>query len=463
MSDRIFPGKGIMFGEIQPSVPRSHIYTDGKDIMNHIAAHELTRGGALPSRHTGADRYAQALLTAGEAGGRITLAQAQQVRLELERMLTQLAVTYTFGASGSMPAETAKQLLASAAYATGLALKQAPSPDAALDKLLSVPPDELRREGTGIIDSMMRRSNERLSALRAAPVTNNRAYTDTLEHGLPLFFATYDKTYAAHECPGSIDYPLCADVSRLTGIEYISAYIDTLSTEAAFLCRWPREHIDALLRGYSPGWRDLLVNAYEHALRNALGRVLCGHDIMRLDLSEDDRTRLSERLSPLSPMRLRMTLGVPLERLELDAEGLLYARRALPCIAASVKAALDAGHPETIFITPAEASAAPAARFIDGPKMDDEQFREFTEAVRECRRTSDRLALIHRHVHSLQDFTDLLGADVLSGGDFAVLFSGLDEVTLSQLAAMLPEDSFHSTSAEREWHMALAAHLSALS
>ena len=40
MSDRIFPGKGIMFGEIQPSVPRSHIYTDGKDITNHIAAHE---------------------------------------------------------------------------------------------------------------------------------------------------------------------------------------------------------------------------------------------------------------------------------------------------------------------------------------------------------------------------------------------------------------------------------------
>ena len=426
-------------------------------------ANELTRGGALPSRHTGADHYVQALLSAGEAAGRINSAQAQQVHLELERMLTRLAVTYTFGASGSMPAETAKQLLASAAYAIGVALKMAPSPDAALDKLLSVPPDELRREGIGIIDSMVRQSNERLSALQAAPVTHNRAYIDTLEHGLPLFFSSYDKTYAAHECPGSIDYPLCVDVNRLTGIEYISTYIDTLSVEAAFLRRWPREHIDALLRGYSPGWRDLLVNAYEHALTNALGRVLCGHDIMRLDLSEDDRTRLSERLSPLSPVRLRMMLGVALERLELDAEGILYARRALPGIAASVNAALDTSHPETIFITPAEVSAVPVGRFIDGPKMDDEQFRELTETVRECRRPADRLALIRRHVHSLQDLTDLLGADVLSGGDFAALFSGLDEVTLSQLAAMLPEDSFHSTSAEREWHMALTAHLSARS
>ena len=110
-------------------------------------ANELTRGGALPSRHTGADRYVQALLSAGEAAGRINSAQAQQVHLELERMLTRLAVTYTFGASGSMPAETAKHLLPSAAYAIGVALKMAPSPDAALDKLLSVPPDELRREG----------------------------------------------------------------------------------------------------------------------------------------------------------------------------------------------------------------------------------------------------------------------------------------------------------------------------
>ena len=422
-------------------------------------ANNLTRGGALPSLHTGADRYVQALLAAGEAVGRITPAQAQQVRLDLERMLTRMAVTYTFGASGSMPAETAKQLLSSAAYAIGLALKSMPSPDAALNKLLSVPPEELRREGIGIIDSMMRQSNERLSALQAAPVTYNRAYIDTLEHGLPLFFSSYDKTYAAHECPGSIDYPLFVDVGRLSGVEYISAYIDALSVEAAFLHRWPREHIDALLRGYSPGWRDLLVNAYEHALTNALGLVLCGHDVMRLDLSADHRTCLSERLSLLSPARLRMTLGVALERLELDAEGLVYARRALPVIAASVKAALDAGHPETVFITPAAVPVAPAARFIDGPKMDDEQFCQLAEAVRECRHTSDKLALIRRHVKSLQDLADLLGADVLSGGDFAALFTGLDDVVLRQLAAMLPEDSFHSTSAEREWHMALTAHL----
>ena len=40
MSDRIFPGKGIMFGEIRPSLPCSPIYTAVKDITNHISAHQ---------------------------------------------------------------------------------------------------------------------------------------------------------------------------------------------------------------------------------------------------------------------------------------------------------------------------------------------------------------------------------------------------------------------------------------
>ena len=433
-------------------------------------ATDLTRGAALPPLHTGADRYVQCLLSAAEDTGRISTAQAQSVRLELERMLTRMAVTYTFGASSSMPAETAKQLLASAAYAIGLALKAAPSPDAALDRLLSRSPDELRREGIGILDGMFDYARTQLAALAAAPVTHNRAYTDTLEHGLPLFFTSYDQTYAAHECPGSIDYPLCMDVSRLTGIEYTSTYIGALAIEAQFLSRWPRDHIDALLRGYSPGWRDLLVNAYQMALTNALGRVLRGHDLVCLGLSAEDCASLSARLSTLSPARLRMTLGVALERLELDDAGHMYAARALPGITASVKTALDSGHSETVFLS-AAALHAPATRFVDGPKMDDSQFRALAEAVRECRFVSDKLALIRRHVTSFEDLSDLLGADVLSASDFAALFATLDEMTLRQLAAMLPDeplqrcctspvtldDSLHSTRAEREWHSALTA------
>jgi hypothetical protein len=412
-------------------------------------------GGTLPPLRTGAGHYMQALLDAASVAGRISAEQIQSVHRGLNSMLTRLAVTYTFGASGSMPAETAKQLLDSAAYAIGLALKSAPSPDAALDRLLSTPPDDLRREGISVIDSMMHRAQERLKALQAALVTQNRAYLDTINHGLPLFFSAYDKTYAAHESPGSIDYPTCVDISRLTGIEYTDAYIEALTLEAAFLSR----DIDALLRGYSPGWRDLLINAYEHAMTNALGCVLCGRDPSRLSLLADDRAYLAERLGGLSETRLRAMLGVALGRLALNEAELAYAQRALPGIAASIRTALGSGHPEAVFVTPT-APPAPTARFIDGPQMDDEAFRALTEAVRECRHASDKLALIRSQVRSLKDLADLLGADVLSGSDFDALFSDLDEVTLRQLAALVPEDAFHASAAEQVWHRALADFLS---
>ena len=415
-------------------------------------------GGTLPPLRADAGHYLRALLMAGETVGRISLGQAQSVRHGLDTMLIDLAVTYTFGASASMPAETARRLLDSAAYAIGLALKSAPTSDAALKRLLNESPDVLRREGLSIIDTMARRAAKQLAALQAAPVTTNRAYLDTLHHGLPLFFSSYDKTYAAHESPGSIDYPLCVDIVRLTGIEYAGAYIETLSIEAAFISRWPQKTIDALLRGYSPGWRDLLINAYESVLTNTLGRALCGHDMSNLGLAADDRALLSQRLTSLSVARLRAMLGVALEWLSLDAAGSSYARRALPHIAASIRAALDAGHPETVFISPA-APPTPATCFVDGARMSDEAFRSLITALHECRHTADKVALIRNRVKSLSDLTDLLGADILSGREFAVLFDTLDAVTLAQLAALIPEDDFHVTAAEQAWHTALAGFL----
>jgi hypothetical protein len=422
-------------------------------MTNNRTFGKLTVGGVLPPLHADAGHYLRTLLKAGEAAGRISPAQAQNIRHSLDAMLTSLAVTYTFGASASMPAETARRLFDSAAYAIGLTLKSAPTPDAALEKLLSVPPDELRRNGILIIDTMTARAAKRLELLQKAPVTTNRAYLDTVRHGLPLFFSSYDKVYAAHESPGSIDYPLCMELPRLTGIEYADAYIEALSVEALFLSRWPQSHIDALLRGYSAGWRDLLINAYLPALTNALGRTLCSLDLSCLVLSANDRASLSQRLTGLSAQRLRSMLGVALGRLPLDASSFSYARRAQTCIAASIRTALDAGHPEAVFISPAE-PPVPPARFVDGPRMSDEDFRMLIAAVRECH-TAAKAALVLAHVKSLSDLTDLLGADVLSGREFNILFDTLDTLTLTQLAALIPEDNFHSTAAEQAWHTAL--------
>ena len=314
---------------------------------------KLVRGGTVSPLHSDAGHYLAALLDAGDSAGRITPEQRAHIRRDMERMLTDLAVRYTFGASSSMPAEKAQALLASAVYCIGIALQQLPSPDTALDHLLRSTSDALRREGLLVIDGLMRRSKERLLALQASPVTHNRAWLDTIHHGLPLFFSSYDAVYAAHETPGSIDYPLCADLSRLSGIEYIDAYTEKLCIEAAFCGRWPHTDIDALLRGHSPGWQELLINVFERTLTNALGCVLCGHNVSRLFLIADDRSYLAAKLGGLSANRLRAILGVALMRLGLDEAGIEYAKAALPEIVSSVISALTSCHLEAVFVTPA--------------------------------------------------------------------------------------------------------------
>jgi hypothetical protein len=414
------------------------------------------RSVTLPPLHTDAGHFLAALLDAGERAGRITPEQRSRIRRDMERMLTDLAVRYTFGASSSMPAEKAQALLASAVYCIGIALKRLPSADTALEYLLGSTPDALRREGLSGIDDLTRRSKERLLALQASPVTNNRAWLDTIRHGLPLFFSSYDAVYAAHETPGSIDYPLCVDINRLSGIEYIGVYIKKLCIEAAFCSRWPHTDIDALLRGHSPGWRELLINVFERTLTNALGCALCGRDVSRLVLIADDRTYLATKLGGLSAGRLRAMLGVSLGRLGLDDAADRYAKAALPEIVSSVISALTSRHLETVFVTPA-LPQMPTVCYTDGPRLDDEAFRALTEAVRECRHMSDKQALIRRHIRSLSDLADLLGASCLFDDEYAALFAGLDAPTLGQLTAMIPADPFHATAAEQEWHAALTA------
>ncbi len=421
---------------------------------------EPAYGRNLPPLHTGAGHYLAALLDAGERADRISPEQASRIRLDMEQMLTDMAVRYTFGASSSMPAERAQSLLSSAVYGIGLALAHCDDSDTALERLLTSAPDALRRQGLSVIDRLMCRCRGRLITLQASSITHNRAWLDTIRHGLPLFFSSYDAVYAAHETPGSIDYPLCVDLNRFSGIEYIDAYTERLCIEAAFCERWPQSEIDALLRGHSPGWRELLINVFDRVLTNALGRVLCGKDTSCLDLTAGDRTYLAAKLGALSASRLRAMLGVSLGRLGLDEAAFQYAKAALPEIAASVTTALVSDHLETVFVTPA-LPQSPSAAYTDGPRMDDDAFRTLTDAVRECRHFSDKQALIRRHIRSLSDLADLLGAGCLFGGEFAALFAGLDALTMEQLAALIPADPFHATAAEQEWHTALTAYIKA--
>jgi hypothetical protein len=117
--------------------------------------------------------------------------------------------------------------------------------------------------------------------------TSNHAYNATLsDNGIGDFLKSYNPDYEAQDTPASIDYQLCNPVARLTGIEFIQKYLENLYIENKFCMKLTPESIHHLLYGYDKGYRDLLINIFEHILTAALGCLLEGHAFSKPGISK---------------------------------------------------------------------------------------------------------------------------------------------------------------------------------
>lgn len=129
---------------------------------------------------------------------------------------------------------------------------------------------------------------------------DNIYYQDTLLRGIDLFFRNYDILYAAHETPGSIDYPLALPIYDLEGVEYILEYLKRLYIENNFCACFTSDNIEYLLRKFNDDYKDIPFNIFEVVVRNAIGLEILGIDIMQLSINTYERACLYKILKPLS-------------------------------------------------------------------------------------------------------------------------------------------------------------------
>lgn len=309
-------------------------------------------------------RYLQSLLQIAGECGRLTEDDFQAIQWQLMELLARLVRSYTGDDHSSVTEETAQTLLLSAGYAVSHYLKSLPDADAALRELKQRPLAELYKEGRQGLNQLFQRSLQLLKAARATKlVTANRAYNDTLKMGLGSFFLTYDIDFAAHETPASIDYPLCSDEMKLTGVEYIHHYLTLLALENKFCACFAAADIERLLQHFAPQSRELLINIFERTLINALGAVMAGQEAGTLNLPPAAHAALQRDLLQLTPAQLQQSLLTAAARLEIeltisDPALQAYIRQALPEISAQLHHALQCGQldklcpawPETIDI-----------------------------------------------------------------------------------------------------------------
>lgn len=97
---------------------------------------------------------------------------------------------------------------------------------------------------------------------------------DTFGKGVTAFFQRYDAKYMPQETLLTLDYPVLRDLSGMSGIDRISAYIDCIIAEQKFLGAFPEGAVVDMLEDYNPRYRKTADNLCEIVLMKIFEKTL---------------------------------------------------------------------------------------------------------------------------------------------------------------------------------------------
>jgi len=356
--------------------------------------------------------YFQSLIEQAQIKELLNEAEIERLQYECLALLAKKAERYNSGFSSSLRVEKAQSMMASGLFTIGVCLKTYPSPDDAITALKSETVDDLYQKGRERIDTLLTSAKMLYqNLLRNLAEIKNVFYRATIEGGIKGFFKLYDPDYSAQEIHITADYPTCLAVPKLTGIEFITAYLNRLYLENLFCLIFAPEDIHHLMCGYNGEYEELLINVFEQVFIAAIGCVLAGTDPRRLDVSGSEMLlyRQFEGLSDRDISELIQTAAQKLDRIfNLSPQLYGYIKSCLPSITDKVKSATDRKQLDKVFFNPDYPNEKPELLYSFGEKMPDAQYRKVLEEIDLCRFSQDKIAVIRESVHSLADMEDIL-------------------------------------------------------
>lgn len=271
---------------------------------------------------------------------------------ELIALTAKLAWKYSGNDSTSMTYERAQSLMGAVFYCLHVYSRQ--QTDALTKTAISA--QEAYQAGYEWILDKMRQLVRRYEQLAAEFEDYGLiCLHDTVCDGLPEFLRRYDARFAPQETILSLDYPVFADLSGLSGVEAIWAYTDCIAREQAFLRRFDRQYIIWLLKQYDPHYEEMIENVCGITVQNTLGHLLLAKPLSAEGFSPQERDRLAKMFLTASQQQAEALLAEALCRLldasvDHDSEELGYLRLSLSDIACRARLAAASGHLEHIFV-----------------------------------------------------------------------------------------------------------------
>ncbi|WML32798.1 DUF6179 domain-containing protein [Clostridium sp. OS1-26] len=415
--------------------------------------------------------YFQTLLQVLHSNNLLNIRDIESIQLQVLDILKETVDYYTRNKSSSVRVEIAEQIMLSICYTLGLFLKNQSTIEESITLIKKKEVMYLFSQGEKILKAKVDKCQRLYQIVKETRLqTENYAYIDTIDYGIPLFFKEYDIRFARHETPGSIDYPLAIDERDLVGIEYIEDYLNKIILENKFCSYFDGSEIEALLKGFNKDSKHMLINIFQLVLVNYLGCILIGKEGRSLEITKGDRTYLKGIMENLSQAEFRRLIFGVTEKLcqELfikDKNLTEYINRTVCKIAPEIKRHIETNTLENIFITLSK-SEENLLKYEDGKSLDDSRFRNITEEIRNCSRVEDKIEIIREEFHSLRDLMDVFSSDCIFDDEFIDIFKALEDFEVALLIKSISNDKVldidYGTESEKEWHEKFNKYLESL-
>ena len=225
------------------------------------------------------EAYAATLVSCAERAGLFSANDKNALQAELYALLCELAARASKGKSSSLRIERAEELLESALFSLGMALKAEPTPEEALKKLKSTQIRTLFAEGQKLIRRKIlicRAMHKNLC--KQLFDTPNVFYRSTVIDGITGFFKLYDPLFGGQELHITADYPTCLGRPSVCGIEFIESYLQRIQAENDFLQLFPAQNVHVFLKKLVPGYAETPMNLFEPVFGRAVLLAARGKD-----------------------------------------------------------------------------------------------------------------------------------------------------------------------------------------
>lgn len=261
---------------------------------------------------------------------------------ELLPIVAELAARYTSYEHSSIPYEKARMLMEAVLYC----INEFAGLQESLPLANHVSAKDAYRRGHDIVLDKAKKLHELYHTLLPEFQDYGSAcLRDTVIRGIPLFLSRYDINYAPQETLLTLDYPVLKDISSLSGVDAVLAYMECISLEQQFLKKLDYGYLTGLLRRYHEEYELLVENLCPVVLQNLFGYRLSGKTPISGGFDKDNYEALRRLLSGKSEKELAASLAETLRLItehcdDSDGSLLHYLEYAVPDITTRLRYSL---------------------------------------------------------------------------------------------------------------------------